>query len=526
MPCDRVRRGWPAVLFAAGAISVASCSTVTRPVDALGQVQPTSSASQAATSGGSVAPGTSAPRGPGRGTSGTSTGISGSTTGTSGASGAVTSGGSATAGGASSGGTSAAATCTKVLKIGVSYSSDFGAAVAAATGGSQSAGSNYSESLKKMYSIGIEDLNRRGGLGGCKTQLALHDFKVAAADGFDGQSQQECADFGDDQKVFAVYPAWFESKVLVSCLAKRKVPVLPGPAISFFPTKADYAQFRGTLYGPTNVAVDRLGPVMDMFAAKGFFGPGAKVGFLVDDDSDGTNRRLVAKLWKPRLAALGVPVVSTFTYPHQNGTSGSGDAAAAMSSAVVQFQRAGVTHVIPTPDDGAGVQYFTPVAHSQGYHPRLGVVSTSGAEMLNVTNGPVPAESKPGAMAVSWTLYDFAGDATGGWVRNPSNAARDRCLLLYKKEAAANNIAMPSLFPWCDTLNLLQLALAGSTGVPTSATLLAGVEGLGRTFQNVTGYGPAVLGSGRYDGGAKVRVMSWNSSAKNWDYISAPLALP
>jgi len=508
-------------LFVAGAATLTACSTVTRPADSLGVGQATV---PTATSLGAGPPGAGADGGSVGGSAGSASGgLVG--TGATGGTGGTASGTTGAAGELPTTGTATRRLCTKTLKIGVSYSSDFGAAVAAAGAGSSAEGANYADTLKKFYSIGIHDLNRRGGLGGCKAELALHDFKVTAADGFDGQSQQECADFAEDQKVFAVYPAWFETEVLITCLQKHRIPVFPGPGMFYFPDKAAFAQYRGALYGPTHVAVDRLGPVMDMFHANGYF-KGAKVGFLLDEDNKGINRRLVEKLWKPRLAQLKVPVVATFASARPPGTSGSGDQAAAMSSAVVQFQRAGVTHVITTPDNGGSVQVFAPVADSQGYHPRLGLVSTSGAEILALTNGSVPAASKVGAMAVSWTLYDFAGRAGGGWERNPSNTARDACLKLYAKEAAANNFAMPSLFPWCDTLNLLYEGLKGAAGVPTAASLLQGVENLGKAFVNVTGYGPSRLGPGRYDGGERVRVMSWNSRSTNWDYVTGPLTLP
>lgn len=518
---QRRRQQRVTALFVVGAATLTACSTVTRPADSLGIGQSTMSTSSAPPATTSTGAGR-----PGAGAAGGSVGGSvGSATRGTGATGGTASGSTGAAGGLPTTGTVTRPACTKTLKIGVSWSSDFGAAVAAAGAGSSAEGSNYADALKKFYSIGIQDLNRRGGLGGCKAELALHDFKVTAADGFDGQSQQECSDFAEDQKVFAVYPAWFETEVLISCLQKHRIPVFPGPGMFYFPDKAAFAQYRGTLYGPTHVAVDRLGPVMDMFYANGYF-KGAKVGFLLDEDNKGINRRLVEKLWKPRLAQLKVPVVATFASARPPGTSGSGDQAAAMSSAVVQFQRAGVTHVITTPDNGGSIQVFAPVADSQGYHPRLGLVSTSGAEILALTSGSVPAASKVGAMAVSWTLYDFAGRAGGGWERNPSNTARDACLKLYAKEAAANNFAMPSLFPWCDTLNLLYEALKGAASVPTAASLLQGVENLGKAFVNVTGYGPAPLGPGRYDGGEQVRVMSWNSRTTNWDYVTGLLTLP
>lgn len=406
--------------------------------------------------------------------------------------------------------------CTSQVKIGVSYSSDVGTAVGALGGGAASGrAGNYAEALKRMYQLGADDLNRRGGIAGCKVVLAYHDFKVASADGNDAQSQQECADFADDQKVFAVHPAWLETKVLVSCLHSRRVPVFPGQEMTFLPTTKDFARYRGTLYGPTHIGVDRLGPVVDRLHANGFFGAGAKVGILIDNDSEGTNRHLVEALWKPRLKALRVPLASTFTYTH-------GDTSW-MSAAVVQFKADGVTHVLTTADSGGAVLLFTPVADSQGYHPKLGLTSISGAQKLKLSF--LPAASKVGAMAVSWWSYDFAAGDGVGWDKPPPNPARQRCVSIYRDAASANGIGLTALFAWCDMLEVLYAAFAGTSSPPTYRGLLQGVDRLNGSFHNAAGFERTLLGRERYDGGNLVRLMRWNTSKKNWDYFTAPSGL-
>jgi hypothetical protein len=97
---------------------------------------------------------------------------------------------------------------------------------------------------------------------------------------------------------------------------------------------------------------------------------------------------------------------------------------------------------------------------------------------------------------------------------------------VYRKEAAANNISMPSLFPWCDTLAVLYEATRGATALPTTGSLLQGVDRLANRLRSVSGYGASDLGPGRYDGAGTVRVMTWNDDAAHWDYKTTPMALP
>ena len=491
---------------------LSACSSVSRPV-ASTLTAPTQSASTGEPSQGSAAPGST------RQSTTTGGALNSPRPGvltTSAPSGSIASPGRAGVAVPPDGSLGAARRCGSPVKIGVSYSSDVGTAVGAAGGGAASGrAANYAEALKRMYQLGADEMNRRGGIAGCHIVLVYHDFKVASADGNDGQSQQECADFADDQHVFAVHPAWLESKVLVSCLHQRHVAVFPGQEMTFLPTTQDFATFRGTLYGPTHIGVDRLGPVVDRLHSHGFFGSDARVGILIDDDSGGTNRKLVNNLWKPRLKALGIPVASTFTYTH-------GDSSW-MNAAVLQFKGAGVDHVLTSADSGGAVLLFTPVADSQGYHPRLGLTSISGAQKLKLSF--LPARSKVGAMAVSWWLYDFAAGDGVGWDQPPRNPARERCVSLYRQQAAANGIGITAMFAWCDMLEVLHAAFAGTTGPPTNAALLRGVDGLSGGFHNAASFERTLLGRGRYDGGNLVRVMSWNPTKKNWDYVTSPAGL-
>src|SRR5207247_7365323 len=97
--------------------------------------------------------------------------------------------------------------CAHVVKSGVRYSPDEGAAVAAVWQPDNATGfTTYAQTLKQGYQIAVDQLNRNGGLAGCNVALGFHDFSAFAAGGASGESQKECTDFAEDQHVFAVVP--------------------------------------------------------------------------------------------------------------------------------------------------------------------------------------------------------------------------------------------------------------------------------------------------------------------------------
>jgi len=414
-----------------------------------------------------------------------------------------------------------------VVKIGVSYSSDEQAGIAAiGHAGSAAAFSNYAANIQRDYQLAVSDLNSRGGIDGCKVELVYHDFSALASDGFDGESQKECTDFAEDQHVFAAFTNALETRVLLTCMAQHHTPVFMDNSFEFVPTSADFTTYRGYLYEPDAVALDRLGPVIDDLNAAGYFGAGPKVGILLADDGTGDRQRLVNSIWKPRLAALGIPVASVFTFPQATGYAQLSDTSAQFDSAVLQFKAAGVNRVMITPDGGDSVIFFTQEAQSQNYHPLYGLTTYNAPSTL--AWGP-SAEAK-GAMAVVWQATDVTNnvdDPSGAAyveAANPPNSARSRCDHIYAA-ASTTGIEGYEFYKWCDALNLMATALAHSAAV-TPQALVSGVDALGGAFQAAATNGPSSFGPARYDGDVDVRVVKWSPAAGELRYVTAPEAIP
>jgi ABC-type branched-subunit amino acid transport system substrate-binding protein len=506
------RVAFRAAVAAAAVLLSASCSSVTRPAAGDQAVL----GSSAGTTPGAVAASPGAPVPGTQGNGPALTGASGVV-----ASSQATAGSSAVANPTTnpvSG--SGAAQCSAPVKLGVSWASDSGSGAAAGGASNTSSFTSQANNVQRLYQMGVDDVNRHGGIGGCPLQLVWYDFKAAdPSTSYDQEAQDECTKFSQDAHVFAAVPEVHEGWVIASCLAQRHIPVIEGaPSETLYATSRDFES--GWLFSPSQIAYDRLGGEIDLLHNAGYFDSGSRVGILVTDDGRGVAKHVVDDLWKPRLAALHVPVVATYTTPRINGFSALGEAGQQMGNAVLQFRRAGVDHILLAPGAGEDMFFFASAAQSQNYYPRVALDTTSRPD---VAAGQY-AQSLKDAVAVSWELNDVSAQA-----QQPATSAttgRSHCLELYKKPAAAANVPVQSLFGWCDVLGMLQASLSGAAGHPTIAAFQHGVAQLGDTLSLASGYGGAQLSTTQGDGGRLVRVMKFDQANSSWQYVSAPEALP
>ncbi|MHB8467797.1 MAG: ABC transporter substrate-binding protein [Acidimicrobiales bacterium] len=426
-------------------------------------------------------------------------------------------GGSSAAGGdkgtAGTGGS--AKKCT--VKVGVTYSSDVSAALAGA--GDPAAATRYGgyvKALQAQYQAGADAMNRNGGLAGCQIQLVYYDFRSLSSDGFDAESQRECTALAQDQHVALAFIYGLETKVIIDCLAKNKIPVFYHGGEYTVPNDRDYRQYHGYLYQETGLATDRWGPFIDDLAGAGYFDPGSKVGILLADDGNGNNQQLVNDVWKPRLAALGYTNPLVFTFTKLQSYAAIGDTQAQFSSAVLKFKTAGVNHIIETPDSGNVTLFFPQQAESQDYHPRYALTTPNYPALM----ADVPADQSARSMAVS---YSFFGDTSNPkqMASNPPDSARVQCEALYKGKT--NGGLAP--YVYCDFMNVVGGALRHAPRVDAQ-TLLAGVESLGTSIVGAANYGDTRFGPGRYDGGTDVRVTEWDPSIKDYRYVTGVLNVP
>jgi hypothetical protein len=405
------------------------------------------------------------------------------------------------------------------VKLGVSDSSDAGAASAGVGYSKSQAIADYQAKESQLYNVGVSDLNAHGGLGGCPVSLTFFDFTTTSqTESYDQVSQQECVDFSQDQHVFAAVPETIEQWDLVPCLANAGIPVVIASQTiegGFPATKSDYGS--GDVYGPNAIAWDRLGGEITLLNQNSFFDAGSKVGIIEVNDGRGVDSNVVDNMWKPALASLNIPVVDPFSGPRFTSITDASVFAQDMNNTILQFKAAGVNHVLFAPGSGGYLYFFQLAADKQHYAPRIAIDTTDRPAQDVDAKSP----SSTGMMAVSWDSIDYSAQATKP-TDNPANAAKTKCDSLYSGPAAADKVPVEGLYGWCDTLDFLQAALGTSGGPPTAAKLQAGIAKLGTTYQSAAGFGPTSFSATVHDGATEARVMEWDPTITGFKYISPP----
>ena len=397
------------------------------------------------------------------------------------------------------------------LRIGVSYSSDLAAGLAA-VGQPEAAAQagNYAEQQQAAYGAIVDDVNAWGGIGGCQVKLSYFDFSSLSSDGFDGQSQKECAYFAEDAQVFAAFSSALETETLVKCLADRGVVSMFNGA-EYAPIQRDFDRYRGFLYQPWGLNTDRWGQFIDIWHQVGFLDRSAKVGILVADDGTGNGQKLAYEIWKPKLEALGIDV-SVFEYKWIRSYSSVSDASTAMSAAVLKFKSEGVTHILPTPDGQAMSIFMTAIADGQDYHPAYGTTTFSGGTPLTASDS-----QSQNWVTISWDNTTYRSDTTqkapveSQYAPDP---ARDHCDEVVSRVQTGAHL----FYRFCDTIDFLQAALDRSVEI-SPAALLGGAERLDAQLMPSSAIGPNRWGPHRYDSAASALAAKWNVDSGEFELL-------
>lgn len=342
----------------------------------------------------------------------------------------------------------------------------------------------------------IDDINRRGGIGGRKLVPVYAKFDATSTQTVDQQWAAICAKFTQDEpRVFAVDGAGVES--YRACIAKAGVLHLNAglPTLG----AAEFARYPGFVeLGYPNI--DRLAAYhVQPLQAQGYFSPWdtvngrpaaagkAKVGILTY--SDRVFSGAVDKYLVPALRRLGYePQVARIS--SVNTASDYGEQSAAVKSAQLSFAANGVTHVIPFEANAGLSLFFLANARSQGYYPRYGISSASGFQVL-LDIGSASAQQVRGTVGFGWLpQLDLRA------VDNPddgkySNAERRYCLELLRRNGVTydNANAAAVALSDCAVLRLLDRAVDATPARVTRATAVAAIENLGRSYQPAGGLG-------------------------------------
>jgi len=386
------------------------------------------------------------------------------------------------------------------------YESNLGAAYAAA--GAQGATASDEAIIAAVGHIGTW-INSHGGIAGHKVQLVLHGVDPSRGT-FDQAAQEACTDLTQDHKVIAaVYGASIVGNyTLPTCLQHAGAPTVWEYRVLL--SNPSFASFGGFVYQPAMLSADRLGAMVDVAAAHGWFDKTAKIGLLRWDDPNA--KYLMDTIVKPRLAKLGVPVVAEFVSGTLSGETDAGRQSADMASAVLQFRNAGVTHVLFSPSSAVMPWVFSAAAESQHYRPKYLITSMDSPE-FQVSN--MPQAQLVNTVALGWTPQQDV-PATASWPTNPQTQ-------LCTKEINKADSSPETYLNYCDGLLFLK-TYYDAAGQLTPSALNAAVASMDPSFRSAWTLTTSYAG-GRHDGPSTAYWTMYDATCSCFNYVGSPVPL-
>jgi len=342
----------------------------------------------------------------------------------------------------------------------------------------------------------IDDINKKGGIGGRKLVPVYAEFDSTSSQTVDQQWAGICAKFTQDEpRVFAVEGAGVES--YRACIHKAGVVMLSAslPTVD----AEELARYPGFIeQGYPNI--DRLAayhvqPLVEQKyftpwnTATGQPAPAGEVKVGILTYSDRTFSRAVDKHLVPALKRLGYdPQVARIS--SVNTASDYSSQAAAVKSAQLSFAANGVTHVIPFEANAGLSLFFLANARSQAYYPRYGISSASGFQVL-LDIGSASEQQVRGTIGFGWIpgldLSAERNKENGPYVNDNARyclkVLRERGISYDSANAAAVALAN------CASLYLLDKVVDATPKQVTQATFVQVVQGLGRSYQAAGGLG-------------------------------------
>jgi hypothetical protein len=416
------------------------------------------------------------------------------------------------------GGAAAAAaapgSCKGTLKIGISYP-DLAQVNQAFNnaGGKQQSGANNipSNAAAEAYNKFLVDaMNKDKAFGGCTIEPVYYAFNSAAPDQYVDFTQAECVHFTQDEHVFAIIGGAQETSSLADCAKRAKIPLISqGTGQGAVWTKADFKKYKGILYQPTAMSMDRTAAMIDLLFKSGTLKKTSKIAVL--GSTSPQSQTILENSYLPALKKHGVkdPLVIKATL-----------STAEAAPFNLKMKAAGITDVINVPSGAQLVFTLTADAQSQEFFPHYYFTS---ADAPSVAAFAYPKAMEK-ATVMSWSSLESYDDA-----EIPQNAATKQCAAVYQGHPAPPGGNFGSLpvrppYTFCDSLGFLAKALDAAP-TATMSGFQKGVESLG-TIDLAGMRGPLKFGPGKYDGAVTVRMMTYDAAKKAFHATGAPIQIP
>jgi hypothetical protein len=392
------------------------------------------------------------------------------------------------------------------VAIGVLYADDGKKAIGAA-GGNADRGREDED-----YKVLFKAINDAGGIAGRRIVPVWYEIAFGDSRPQSEIEQPACERFTSDQPVFAVLTtkAGGATDSFKRCLERAGVVHIAGNfTVAGAKTYQDFPHYAE----PNGLGIERSAAVYtsSMNERKWFTGwntttgqagvGAAKVGVLTFDYP--TFQRAVDGVLVPALKKVATVGPIVRLNPYDPGQMNS-----AISSAVLQFREAGVTHVAFLQSTGGPPLLFIQQANSQGYYPRYGFTSQDVIPLMHEA-GLVPVASKVlnGSKGVGWWP---SADVTYGNNEYASRPAAKACLTALAKggKVPTTGLQQTLSFFHCDVVGLLRTSLEAGGGISPSA-FVSGLDRLGGRFA-AAGTLQSRPSFARRDGVTAIRGFAWS----------------
>lgn len=352
------------------------------------------------------------------------------------------------------------------VDIGIMYIADLGAA------GARFGGNGQDQTGQRDYmKAAVDWMNANGGLGGRKINLLYYGAEIAGSKSYDQSQAEMCAMMTEDNKVVAAVIANITvTNNMAQCMQKAKgLYVTDG---GYLKTTADWARLSFTV-SPAEMNAELLGRnLAKLTIAKSAAKPGETVGLVV---YDAPGFRAAESEYTKVAAASGIRTKS-YRITYANSTPELSNSIAAVQSAVLAFQSAGIKTVVSLSSAGM-MGFFLTNADQQRYYPRY---------VLSSNDSPVaaPAAEKNNQMKDAIALGTMPTQDVD-LIQQPqlfSDSTFATCNAINRQfpAARANTTNFGISHRVCQALLLIQTAAKGYGGMDiTGSTLRDGLRKVG-----------------------------------------------
>jgi ABC-type branched-subunit amino acid transport system substrate-binding protein len=277
------------------------------------------------------------------------------------------------------------------VEVGIMYIADLGAA-ATQFGGGGGKNNEKVDGQREYMQAAVDWMNAHGGLGGHKIRILYYGAQIAGSKSYEQSQSEMCAMMTEDHKaVAAVISNITVTNTMAQCMEKAKGLYVTDAG--YFKTSGDWRSLSYTA-SPTELDSEVLGrELAELTIAKGAARSGDKVGLVV---YDAPGYRAAEAQYTKVAKASGIETMS-YRITYANSTPELSNSIAAVQSAVLAFQSAGVKTVVSLSSGGI-MGFFLTNADNQHYYPRYVFSSNDGP-----VNAPAAAKNNQlrGAIALA-----------------------------------------------------------------------------------------------------------------------------